>query len=153
MARPDPIAAQWAGIREVLRSRYFWRYAPFGFAQIGGFMAVQSLWSIAWLMHVNGFTRAEAANHQAAMSLAMLVSYVLIGSLATRLARRGISTLHLMAGGMALSLTTLLLIITQATEHHFFRADRLRRRHAGSCRAPPPASRSHSPDAPTPATT
>ena len=119
IARPDPIAAQWAGIREVLRSRYFWRYAPFGFAQIGGFMAVQSLWSIAWLMHVNGFTRAEAANHQAAMSMAMLVSYVLIGLLATRLARRGISTLHLMAGGMAMSLLTLLLIITQTTDHHY----------------------------------
>jgi len=119
VARPDPISAQWAGIREVLRSRYFWRYAPFGFAQIGGFMAVQSLWSIAWLMHVNGFTRAEAANHQAAMSMAMLISYVLIGLLATRLARRGISTLHLMAGGMALSLLTLLLIITQASDHHY----------------------------------
>ena len=119
VARPDPIAAQWAGIREVLRSRYFWRYAPFGFAQIGGFMAVQSLWSIAWLMHVNGFTRAEAANHQAAMSMAMLVSYVLIGLLATRLARRGISTLHLMVGGMAMSLLTLLVIITQATDHHY----------------------------------
>jgi len=119
VARPDPIAAQWAGIREVLRSRHFWRYAPFGFAQIGGFMAVQSLWSIAWLIHVNGYTRAEAANHQAAMSVAMLVSYALIGLLATRLARRGIGTLHLMAGGMALSLFTLLLIITQATDQHY----------------------------------
>src|SRR5664279_3932327 len=38
VARPDPIAAQWAGIRQVLSSRHFWRYAPFGFAQIGGFM-------------------------------------------------------------------------------------------------------------------
>jgi len=119
IARPDPIAAQWAGIRQVLNSRHFWRYAPFGFAQIGGFMAVQSLWSIAWLMHVNGYSRAAAANHQAAMSVAMLVSYALIGLLAARLARHGIGTLHLMAGGMAMSLLTLLLIITQASEYHY----------------------------------
>jgi MFS family permease len=53
------------------------------------------------------------------MSMAMLISYVLIGLLATRLARRGISTLHLMVSGMAMSLLTLLLIITQATDHHY----------------------------------
>ena len=119
VAQPEPISAQWAGIRDVLRSRHFWRYAPFGFTQIGGFMAVQSLWSIAWLIQVNGYSRAEAANHQAAMNAAMLVSYALIGLLATRLARRGIGTLQLMVGGMALSLLTLLLIITQATDQHY----------------------------------
>ncbi len=117
--RPEPLAAQWVGIRQVLASRHFWRYAPFGFAQIGGFMAVQSLWSSAWLIHVNGYSRTVAADHLAAMSVAMVVAYALIGLLSTGLARRGIGTLYLLAGGISLALLSLLLIITQATEHHY----------------------------------
>jgi sugar phosphate permease len=118
-AHPEPLAAQWAGIRQVLRSRHFWRFVPVGFAQIGGFMSVQSLWSSAWLMHVNGYSRTVAADHLAAMSVAMVVSYALIGLLATRLARRGIGPIYLLGGGMAMALLTLLLIITQAVEQHY----------------------------------
>ena len=117
--RAQPFAAQWAGVREVVRNRQFWRYVPVGFTQIGGFMAVQSLWSGSWLMQVNGVSRAVAANHLAAMSLAMLVSYSLIGLLATRLARRGIGTHQLLTGGMALALVTLLAIVGEATDQHY----------------------------------
>lgn len=119
MPRPEPLAAQWAGVREVLTSRHFWHIAPVAFAQIGGFMAVQSLWSSAWLMQVNGYSRTQAANHLAAMSLAMLFAYLAIGLLATRLARLGIGTLQLVGGGMALGLLTLLLIISQAVDQHY----------------------------------
>jgi predicted MFS family arabinose efflux permease len=118
-ARPEPLSAQWAGVRQVLVSRNFWRFAPLGLAQIGGFMAVQSLWSSAWLIHVNGYTRSLAADHLAAMSLAMVLAYLLIGLLSTGLARRGIGTIYLLGGGMSLSLLTLLLIITQAVDQHY----------------------------------
>jgi hypothetical protein len=49
------------------------------------------------------------------MNLAMLANYVLIGSLATRLAHRGVQPLHLLLGGLALSLAALLLLVLQAT--------------------------------------
>lgn len=117
--RPQPLAEQWSGIREVLRTPHFWRFAPLSFAQIGGFMAVQSLWSSAWLMQVNGYSRTAAADHLAAMSVAMVVAYALIGLLATRLARRGIGPVYLLGGGMILALTTLFLIITQVVDHHY----------------------------------
>jgi len=116
---PAPLSTQWSGIRQVLASRHFWRFVPLGFAQIGGFMAVQSLWSSAWMMQVNGFSRTLAADHLAAMSVAMVVSYALIGLLATRLARRGIGPIVLLGGGIALALVTLLLIITEAVEQHY----------------------------------
>ena len=116
--RPEPLATQWAGVRQVVASRHFWHIAPVAFAQIGGFMAVQSLWSSAWLMQVNGYSRTGAARHLAAMSVAMLFAYLAIGLLATRLARRGIGTIHLVAGGMALGLLTLLAITTQASDQH-----------------------------------
>ena len=118
LPRPEPLAAQWAGIRTVFADRYFWHFAPLGFAQIGGFMAVQSLWSSAWLIQVNGFSRALAAEHLAAMNFAMLVAYALIGMLATGLSRRGIGTIYLLGGGMLLALLTLLLIITRASDQH-----------------------------------
>ena len=117
--QPETLSVQLAGVRQVLVSRHFWRFAPLGFAQIGGFMAVQSLWSSAWLMHVNGYTRSIAADHLAAMSMAMVVAYILIGLLATGLARRGIAPIYLLGGGMLMALLALLLIITQAIDQHY----------------------------------
>ena len=116
-AKPEPLAAQWAGVRQVFASAHFWRFAPLGLTLVGGFMAVQSLWSVSWLMQVNGYARAVAADHMAGMSAAMLIAYLLIGLLATDLARRGIKPLMLLAAGLGLSLLTLALIVTQAVEH------------------------------------
>jgi len=118
-AKPAPLAAQWLGVKQVFASPHFWRFAPLGLTITGGFMAVQSLWSISWLMQVNGYTRAVAADHLAAMSAAMLVAYVLIGLLATWLARRGIKPVTLLAGALGLSLLMLALIATQAVEHTY----------------------------------
>jgi MFS family permease len=115
-ALPEPLAAQWAGVRRIFSSAHFWRFAPLGLTMTGGFMAVQSLWSISWLIQVNGYTRTVAAGHMAGMSVAMLIAYVLIGLLATGLARRGIQPVTLLAGALGLSLLTLALITTQALE-------------------------------------
>lgn len=116
---PESLADQWPTIRRILRTRHFWRIAPVSFAQIGGFMAVQSLWSTAWLIRVNGYSRSAAAEHLAAMSLAMLVAYALIGLAATRLARRGIGPLALLGGGMFMALLSLLAIICEVSAHHY----------------------------------
>ena len=76
-ARPEPLPEQFAGVRRVFGSAHFWRFVPLGMMLTGGFMAVQSLWSISWLMQVNGYSRAVAAEHLAAMSVAMLLAYAL----------------------------------------------------------------------------
>lgn len=118
-AKSEPLAAQWAGVKQVFASGHFWRFAPLGLTLVGGFMAVQSLWSVSWLMRVNGYGRAVAADHMAGMSLAMLIAYLLIGLLATGLARRGIQPLTLLATGLGLSLLTLALIITQVVKNTY----------------------------------
>ena len=110
----EGFAAQWRGVRHIFASAHFWRFAPLGLAMTGGFMAVQGLWSMIWLMQVNGYSRAEAADHLAAMSFAMLFTYIGIGLLATRLARRGIPPVHLFAGGVGLSIVMLGLITFEA---------------------------------------
>lgn len=113
-AHGEGLAAQWRGVRQILGSRHFWRFAPLGLTMTGGFMAVQGLWSMTWLMQVNGYPRDVAADHLAAMSFAMLFTYIGIGLLATRLARRGVPTVWLFAGGIALSILMLALITVQA---------------------------------------
>ena len=42
-------------------------------------MAVQGLWAVPWLMEVNGFDRAVAAEHLLAMGVTMLAGYVALG--------------------------------------------------------------------------
>jgi MFS family permease len=116
---PEPLSVQWNGVKTVFASAHFWRFVPLGLTLTGGFMAVQSLWSISWLMQVNGYDRTTAADHLAGMSVAMLISYVLIGLLATGLARRGIRPVMLLASGLGLSLLTLALIATESTHQSY----------------------------------
>ena len=70
-------------------------------------------------MQVNGYSRAEAADHLAAMSMAMIVAYALIGLTSGGLARRGISPLMLLAGGLSIASLTLLLIVSEACSQHY----------------------------------
>jgi sugar phosphate permease len=118
-ARPQSFAQLVGGLRQIVGHLHFWRFASLAGIQVGGFMAVQSLWSSAWLMQVNGYPRSVAASHLTVMNAAMAVSYFLIGLLSVRLARRGIQTEHLLGGGLSLALLSLLAIITRASEHHY----------------------------------
>jgi MFS family permease len=110
------LAEQWRGVVSVFRSRHFHVVGPLGFACTGGFFAVQGLWSASWLREVSGQTRTLAADTLAAMNLAMLVTYTVIGLAATSLARRGVSATRMVTVGLAIALTALLLIITQVSE-------------------------------------
>jgi Arabinose efflux permease len=100
----DGLGAQLNEVGGVLASRVFWRYAPPMAMITGGFMAVQGLWAVPWLMHVDGMTRHQAAEVLFALNLAMLVSHLGIASFATRLARAGIPPSTLLAGGFGVAI-------------------------------------------------
>jgi MFS family permease len=117
-ARSQSFAQLAGGLKQIVGRLHFWRFASIAFAQVGGFMAVQSLWSSAWLMNVNAYSRSEAAHYLTVMNAAMALAYFLIGLLSTGLARRGIKTVHLLGGGLTLALLSLLAIITRASDHH-----------------------------------
>ena len=72
------------GVAQIFSSRAFWRFAPQGALFTGTFMALQGLWVVPWLMNVNGFSRAIAAEHLFAIGIGMLVGQL---GLATLLAR------------------------------------------------------------------
>jgi len=102
-AQTTGFAAQWAGVKTVFRHPRFWWIAPLGGFGMGTFMAIQGLWSVPWLMEVDGYDRASAARHLLVMGTTILAGYVLIGLFATRLVPRGIHARHLFAAGFALN--------------------------------------------------
>lgn len=103
-------SAQWRGVRSVFGSRRLWWMAPLGSVATGSFMAIQGLWSVPWLIEVNGYSRDVAAAHLLLMGITIVGGYLGIGVFATGLARVGISTRHLYAAGFGLNIVALALI-------------------------------------------
>jgi len=108
------LAEQWRGVRSVFAHPRFWWIAPMAGFGMGSFMAVQGLWSVPWLIEVEGYTRAVAARHLLAMGIVMLSGYLTLGVFATRLARRGIHARHLFTAGWALTGVALAGIVLRA---------------------------------------
>jgi len=101
---------QLAGLRSILASRNFWRIAPWACAAQSAYLSIQGLWSGPWLRDVAGFDRPQVARTLLGLSLAMIAGYFSFGSLAERLARRGIPPSRVAAGGMGLFILVQLLI-------------------------------------------
>ncbi len=99
------------GVREVLVAREFWGFSGQSAFFTGGFMALQGLWAVPWLMEVNGYSRALAADHLFWLNIGMLAGQLSIGAWATPLARRGFTPLHMMQVGLFVSMLVLGLII------------------------------------------
>ena len=77
----------------------FLRLAAAAATFVGGFMALQSLWAVPWLMNVSQLGLAEAAGMLVMLNLGTLVGQLSIGVLGVRLARRGIEPAALLRGG------------------------------------------------------
>ena len=107
-------AQQWAGTASVFRSARLWWIAPLDAISMGSFMAIQGLWSVPWLMEVDGYTRAVAADHLLLVGIVILAAYFALGFFATALGRRGIGARHLFAAGLGLHTLMLAVIITRA---------------------------------------
>jgi predicted MFS family arabinose efflux permease len=102
----EPPLAQGQALLSVLRSRPFWRYAPQTAFFTGGFMALQGLWFVTWLMTVDGRSRAQAAGLLFLLNLGLLLGQAAISAGATRLHAAGISRGRLMTGGLSLALVS-----------------------------------------------
>jgi len=107
--------SQWQGVVQIVSSRQFWRFAPLMGLFSGSFMALLGLWAVPWLMSVNGATRGVAAEHLFALGLGMLVCYLGIAALTTRLTRRGMRPAVQLAFSAALTLAFEGLIILGVT--------------------------------------
>jgi predicted MFS family arabinose efflux permease len=110
-AAPEPLAAQLAALADIFRSRDFWRYTPQSALVIGGFMALQGLWAVPWLMTFSGLPREAAAHHLLLMGTGMLLGFLGIAFGVGPLAARGIAPERLLQGGMGLGMLATLLIV------------------------------------------
>ena len=110
-AQSEPLRSQLAGLGAVLASRAFWRYAPQTMLIVGGFLALQGLWAVPWLMNFAGLPREAAAHHLLLMGGGMLVGFLGIAFGVAPLARRGLKPLRLLQGGMGIGLLATLLIV------------------------------------------
>ena len=97
--------------RDVFRHPMFRRFAPLGFFQYGGMVAVQSLWAGPWLVQVSGFTQQEAARGLFGINVAMLLTFMGWGVVVPRLYARGWDAARLIARGIPVCLLVLLLAI------------------------------------------
>ena len=110
-AAPEPLSGQLAGLAQVLASRAFWRYAPQSTLIIGGFLALQGLWAVPWLMNFAGLSREAAAHHMLLMGSGMLAGFLGIAFGVAPLKARGIGPGLMLKFGMGLGLLATLLIV------------------------------------------
>lgn len=103
-AAGDSLGQQLRELGRVLRSRDFWRYAPMAAAGLGGFIALQGLWAVPWLMQVGGHTREAAAWHMLLTTLAMVCGFLATALGIGTLRRWGVPPGRVMTLGNALGL-------------------------------------------------
>jgi predicted MFS family arabinose efflux permease len=118
--RVASLRQQWAGTVSVFRSARFWWIAPLTAISTGSFMAIQGLWSVPWLMEVDGYSRSVAADHLLVVGIVVLAAYFALGFFATALGRRGIGARHLFAFGFGLHTLMLAAIIIRAMPSTYF---------------------------------
>ncbi len=107
----ESFAAQLKGLGDIFATRQFWSITLAATATQATNMSVQGLWAGPWLRDVAALSRDAAATHLLAMAVATMAGFLLWGNLAGWLARRGVSTLHVLATGMAAFLALQLLLV------------------------------------------
>jgi predicted MFS family arabinose efflux permease len=110
-ATQEPLRAQLAALAGIFRSAAYWRFAPQGCLIVGGFMAVQGLWAVPWMMTMNDLPRGAAAEVLFMMGLAMLAGFLFVALASGPLARRGVSPMQLLTAGMGTALVVELAIL------------------------------------------
>lgn len=106
-AAAGTLAQQLRELGGVLLSREFWRYAPMTAAGLGGFVALQGLWAVPWLMQVGGHTRAAAALHMLLTTVAMVCGFLGTALFINPLRRRGVPPGRVLAIGNGLGLAAM----------------------------------------------
>ncbi|MDD5249072.1 MAG: MFS transporter [Rhodocyclaceae bacterium] len=107
----ETLGEQLHALGGILRSRAYWRFAPQTATMSGGFMALQGLWAVPWLINVNGATREAAAVHMLLASGAMLAGFLALAAFVTRLARAGLPPQRILTAGIGVGIGVLALIV------------------------------------------
>ncbi|BBO68762.1 MFS transporter [Desulfosarcina alkanivorans] len=107
----ESLRDQLKGVRTVFTSRAFWRVAPLTTMSQASFLSIQGLWAGPWLKDVAGLERMAVAHVLFWVAVAMIAGFILLGSLAGRLSRSGISVLTTSVTGMGLFMGVQLVVV------------------------------------------
>lgn len=106
---PDRPPARRAGLAELLRGvvriyrdRFFWRIVPSVVITQSAFLSIQGLWAGPWFRDVAGLDRVGMANHLLYTAAAMVVGFLLLGNIASKLTRIGIPLKWSLVAGLSL---------------------------------------------------
>jgi MFS family permease len=89
----------------------FGRLAPLAAIGIGTSFSLQGLWAAPWLTDVAGIDRSGVVEHLTLMAAVLAASALLLGALAERLRRVGLSTELFLAGALAASMAAQLALL------------------------------------------
>lgn len=112
-ASGETLREQMGGIRTVLASPVFWKIAPWAILAQAAYLSLISLWSGPWLRDIVGLDRMDLANTLMMIAASAIVGYFCFGTLAERLAKRGIPPMRVAACGMTLFIGAQLLLTLQ----------------------------------------
>jgi len=103
-------ATQHEGLLGNLAQPYFRSLMPLAFLGYGGMVAMQTLWVTPWMVHVAGFSPAQAATGLFWISIAMLLTYWMWGLVNPLLAKKGIHADWLLTRGIPLSIVPVIVV-------------------------------------------
>ncbi len=113
--RTECIKDQLQGVKTVFTSLEFWRVAPLTTLSQASFLSIQGLWAGPWLKDVAGLERMAVANVLFWVAVAMIAGFILLGLLAERLGRSGISVLTTSVTGMCLFMVVQLMMVVSGS--------------------------------------
>ncbi len=117
-AEAVPLADLIRGIGGIFASRAFWRFAPQTAVLIGGFVSIQGLWAMPWLLGVNAYSTQSASFHMLLLSLTLTIGYFLLATRIASFIRRGLTVEKLFFWGTTAALAVSLLLILGVGESH-----------------------------------
>ena len=106
----DSLKEQLRTLQVILKSCTLWAFVPMTATNLGGFVALQGLWAVPWLIEVTGESREGAAFHMLLTTIAMVCGWFATAILVEPLRRIGISAGRFMTGCMAAGVMTMFLL-------------------------------------------
>lgn len=110
----DSLPTAWHSVAHIFVAPAFLRFASPVMMFTGGFMALQSLWAVPWMMTINGMSLNEAAVTLMVLNIGMLIGQLTIGMFGARLTSYGVTPCKLVQGGFSCMLFVYLLILANS---------------------------------------
>jgi MFS family permease len=95
------LGEQIAAVRRIFASAPFWRLVPACVASQATALSLQSLWAGPWLREVADLPPSRTAAVLSLMAAALVAGFLVLGTLAERLDRRGVPTINVALVGMS----------------------------------------------------